>query len=144
VDAGLAAFAQLLGLDPSTPGAGAAGGVGGALVAWGARLLPGAGEVARLIGLADALTGADLVVTGEGSYDGQSGDGKVPSFVASVAADAGARAAVVAGRIADDADTGLFAGSLSLTELAGSSASALAEPARWLHEAGAELARRLA
>ena len=143
-DAGLAALAQLLGLDPSTPGAGAAGGVGGALVAWGARLLPGAGEVARLIGLADALTGADLVVTGEGSYDGQSGDGKVPSFVASVAADAGSRAAVVAGRIADDADTGLFAGSLSLTELAGSSASALAEPARWLHEAGAELARRLA
>ncbi len=144
VDAGLAAHAQLLGLDPSTPGAGAAGGVGGALVAWGARLLPGAGEVARLIGLADALAGADLVVTGEGSYDGQSGDGKVPSFVASVAADAGARAAVVAGRITDDADTGLFAGSLSLTELAGSSASALAEPARWLHEAGAELARRLA
>lgn len=144
VDAGLAALAQLLGLDPSTPGAGAAGGVGGALVAWGARLLPGAGEVARLIGLADALAGADLVVTGEGSYDGQSGDGKVPSFVASVAADAGARAAVVAGRITDDADTGLFVGSLSLTELAGSSASALAEPARWLHEAGAELARRLA
>ena len=142
-DVGLARLAELLDLDVSTPGAGASGGVGGALVVRGARLLPGAGEVARLIGLADAVADADAVVTGEGSYDGQSGDGKVPSFVAGIAADAGARAAVAAGRITADADTALFAASVSLTELAGSAASALAEPGRWLHAAGAALAREL-
>ncbi|MFD5215409.1 glycerate kinase [Microbacterium sp. NPDC058345] len=143
-DAGLTRLAGLLGLDVSVPGAGAAGGVGGALVAWGARLLPGAGEIARLIGLADAVAGADVVVTGEGSYDGQSGDGKVPFFVAAIAAGAGVRAALVAGRIADDADTAGFTASASLIELAGSSESALAEPVRWLHEAGVTLARALA
>ncbi|MFC4137599.1 MULTISPECIES: glycerate kinase [unclassified Microbacterium] len=141
-DAGLAALAALLGLDPETPGAGAAGGVGGALVAWGARLLPGASEVARLIGLAEAIADADLVITGEGSYDGQSGDGKVPSFVAGLAADAGVPAAVVAGRITADADTSIFAASVSLTELSGASEAALAEPARWLRAAGAGLAAK--
>jgi len=143
-DAGLVRLAALLDLDVSIPGAGAAGGVGGALVAWGARLLPGAEEVARLIGLADAVSGADVVVTGEGAYDGQSGAGKVPSFVAAVAADAGVRTALVAGRIDEDADTGIFTASVSLTEIAGSSASALAETPRWLREAGAALARELA
>ncbi|WP_298868295.1 glycerate kinase [uncultured Microbacterium sp.] len=142
VDAALTNLADLLGLDAGTPGAGAAGGVGGALVAWGARLLPGAGEVARLIGLTDAIAGADVVVTGEGSYDGQSGDGKVPSFVAAVAADAGARAALVAGRITADSDTSLFTAAVSLTEVAGSAASALSDPARWLRVAGRMLAER--
>ncbi|MFP1603586.1 glycerate kinase [Microbacterium sp. 2216-1] len=141
VDAALGQMAHLLGVDAATPGAGAAGGVGGALVAWGAQLVPGAIEVARLIGLAEAVASADVVVTGEGAYDGQSGDGKVPSYVASLAADASARALLVAGRIDDVADTELFTGTLSLTQIAGSAASALADPARWLREAGAQLAR---
>ncbi|MCA1308083.1 glycerate kinase [Microbacterium esteraromaticum] len=141
VDAALGQMAHLLGVDAATPGAGAAGGVGGALVAWGAQLVPGAIEVARLIGLAEAVASADVVVTGEGAYDGQSGDGKVPSYVASLAADASARALLVAGRIDDGADTDLFTGTLSLTQIAGSAASALADPARWLREAGAQLAR---
>lgn len=144
VDAALGRLADLLSLDATTPGAGAAGGVGAALIAWGAQLAPGARAVADLVGLADAIDGADVVVTGEGSYDGQSGDGKVPSFVATLAADAGVPAAVVAGRITDDADRLLFAQSLSLTDLAGSSASALAAPARWLREAGARLANEYA
>lgn len=139
-DAALAHLAELLGLDAAMQGAGAAGGVGGALIAWGARLAPGAAEVAHLIGLADAIAGADVVITGEGSYDGQSGDGKVPSFVAALAADVGARPLLVAGRIDEDADTGLFAACASLTDLAGSSASALRDPARWLRVAGEALA----
>ncbi|MFD5226303.1 glycerate kinase [Microbacterium sp. NPDC058342] len=143
VDAGLARLARMLGLEAEAPGSGAAGGVGGALLAWGARLVPGAEEVARLVGLAEAIAESDLVITGEGSYDGQSGDGKVPSFVARRAADARVPAAVVAGRITEDADRTLFAACLSLTELAGSSASALADPARWLRAAGAALAREL-
>ena len=115
-------------------------GVGAALLAWGGALLPGAAEVAHLIGLADAIAGADIVVTGEGAYDGQSGDGKVPSFVASLAAEAGVDALLVAGRIDDDADTSLFADTRSLTELAGSGAAAMADTARWLGEAGRQFA----
>lgn len=141
VDAALGRLATLLELDAAVAGSGAAGGVGGALVAWGARLTPGAGEVARLIGLADAVAGADVVVTGEGAYDGQSGDGKVPSFVASLAREANAAAMLVAGRIDDGADTSLFSAVASLTELAGSGAAALAETSRWLRVAGERLAR---
>lgn len=141
VDAAITRLATLLDLDVSTAGAGAAGGAGAALIAWGARLAPGSAEVSALIGLAGALDDADLVVTGEGSYDGQSGDGKVPSHVAGLAAAAGIPAAVVAGRITDDADLSLFTACASLTVLAGSAEQALAEPARYLREAGAALAR---
>lgn len=141
VDEGLGRLAALLGLDAALPGSGAAGGTGAALVVWGGKLVPGAAEVAELIGLSDAIAHADAVITGEGSYDGQSGDGKVPSFLALLAADSGARALLAAGRITPDSDTGLFAASASLTDLAGSSDAALAEPARWLHAAGVALAR---
>lgn len=140
-DAALGRLAALLGQDPATPGSGAAGGTGAALRAWGGRLVPGAPEVARLSGLVDALATADVVVTGEGSYDGQSGGGKVPSFVAALAREAGARPYLAAGRISPDADLALFEGTVSLTELAGSADAALADPRRWLREAGAALAR---
>lgn len=140
-DAALARLAELLDLDPAVAGAGAAGGIGGALVAWGGVLAPGAAEVAELIGLRDAIRGADAVITGEGSYDGQSGDGKVPSFVAEVAASAGVRVMLVAGRITADADTALFTASASLSDLSGSAQASQVEPARWLRAAGARLAR---
>ncbi|PRB13081.1 glycerate kinase [Microbacterium sp. MYb62] len=141
VDGGLRRLAELLGIDPAGQGNGAAGGTGAALAVWGGTLAPGAAEVAELIGLADAIADADVVITGEGSYDGQSGDGKVPSFLAGLAAAAGAQAMLAAGRITPDADTALFAASASLTDLAGSADAALAEPARWLRDAGAVLAR---
>jgi len=126
--------------DPAAPGAGAAGGTGFGLLAWGATLVPGSAEVAELVGLRAAAQDADLVITGEGAFDGQSAAGKVPSFVAELAQDAGVPIALVAGRIAEDADVSGFAASLSLTELAGSGGAALAEPARWLRAAGAALA----
>lgn len=141
-ESALARLAALIGVDPRTPGAGAAGGTGIALRLWGAELRRGAAEVAELIGLRDAVRGADLVVTGEGAYDGQSAAGKVPSFVAGVAAEAGVPVALVAGRIAPEADVAPFAASVSLTDLAGSPARAMADPARWLRVAAAELAAR--
>ena len=143
-NAGLARLARLLPADPRTPGAGAAGGVGFGLLAWGARLVPGAAEVAELVDLRGALAAASVVVTGEGSFDGQSAAGKAPTHVAALAAEAGVPVALVAGRISPDADTSAFAESVSLTELAGSGAAAIADPARWLREAGAALARTLA
>lgn len=141
-DAALARLAALVPGEPALPGAGAAGGAGFALRLWGATLMPGAPEVAALVGLDAALHDADLVVTGEGSFDGQSAAGKVPSFVADLAAEAGVPVALVAGRIGADADTAGFLASLSLTDLAGSAQSSLADPARWLRAAGADLARR--
>jgi len=143
-DEGLARLAARLRADPAEPGTGAAGGTGFALRAWGAQLVPGAGEVAELIGLRDAVAAADLVVTGEGSYDGQSAAGKVPSYVAALAAAAGVPVALVAGRITADADTAAFAASVSLSELAGSPEASLGDPARWLRAAGAALAGRFA
>ena len=140
-EAGLARLARLLHADPTGPGAGAAGGTGLGLLAWGARLVGGASEIAALAGLRDAVAGAALVITGEGAFDGQSRAGKVPAHVAEVAAAAGVPVLLAAGRIAPDADVSAFAACASLTDLAGSSAAAIAEPARWLHAAGAQLAR---
>lgn len=142
-DAGLARLAARVPGDPDAPGAGAAGGAGFALDLWGATLTAGAAQVAALIGLDAAVRRADLVVTGEGAFDGQSAAGKVPSFVADLAAAAGVPVALVAGRIDAAADTSRFSAALSLTDLAGSGQASLADPARWLHVAGAELARSL-
>ncbi|WZH38907.1 MAG: glycerate kinase [Microbacterium enclense] len=140
-DAALGRAAVLWGTDPHASGAGAAGGTGAALRAWGAELVPGAEHVATLIGLVGAIEAADVVVTGEGAFDASSRAGKVPSRIAELA---GSRpVALVAGRIAADADTSIFADAVSLTALAGSSASALSEPARWLRAAGRALASRL-
>ncbi|WP_439590783.1 glycerate kinase [Microbacterium sp.] len=142
-DAALASLARLIDVDPATPGAGAAGGTGFALLAWGASLVPGSAEVADLIGLRAAVAEASIVITGEGSFDAQSAGGKAPAQVAAIAAETGTRAGLVAGRIAADADTSAFAASVSLTALAGSPAAALADPAHWLRVAGAELAAAL-
>lgn len=142
-EAGLARLSALLDADPEVPGAGAAGGAGFALLAWGARLVPGAAEVATIIGLDRAVAEASVVVTGEGSFDAQSAAGKAPAHVRAVAEASGVRAALVAGVIASDADTSGFSASLSLTDLAGTASSALADPARWLVAAGVRLAEAL-
>jgi glycerate kinase len=102
----------------------------------------GAVAVADLIGLSAALETADLVITGEGSYDGQSAEGKAPSRVAALAAAADVAVALVAGRIAPDAATDAFATAVSLTALAGSPEDAMIETRKWLATAGAALARR--
>ena len=83
-----------------TPGAGAAGGAGfAALAVLGATAVPGADVVLDLVGFDDTVAGADLVVTGEGSFDAQSLGGKAPVGVARRAAAAGVPAVVLAGRL---------------------------------------------
>lgn len=143
LDAALARLGELLPADPETPGAGAAGGTGFGLLAWGATLVPGSAAVAELVGLDAAVAAASVVITGEGSYDGQSAAGKVPARVGAIAAETGVPVALVAGRIAPDVELTSFAATASLTELAGSGAAAMADPARWLTEAGAALASAL-
>ncbi|MFT3888451.1 MAG: glycerate kinase [Arachnia sp.] len=135
---GLARLARALGADPGQPGAGAAGGTGFALLALGATLVPGSERLGALLGLPEALSRADAVVTGEGRFDDQSLSGKVPGYVLGLAGDG--PVSLVAGIIAADADTRQFAAALSLTELAGSAETATREPGRWLTEAGRRLA----
>lgn len=83
----------------AVPGAGAAGGLGFALMAMvGAKVSPGGAVVADLIGLRDAVAAADVVVTGEGSLDAQTLRGKAPDHVRRAARAAGAAVAAIAGR----------------------------------------------
>jgi glycerate kinase len=80
------------------PGAGAAGGLGFGLFALGAERQSGADLVMDAVGLSDAIDGADLVVTGEGSFDATSLRGKVASGVAQRAQAAGVPCVVAAGQ----------------------------------------------
>ena len=81
------------------PGAGAAGGLAGGLVAFlGGRIMSGFDVVAEATGLAERLGRADLVVTGEGRFDGQSGQGKTVGRIREMAAEAGIPCVVLAGR----------------------------------------------
>lgn len=86
----------------SIPGSGAAGGLAGALVAVGARLVPGFDFVADTIELAERVDGADLVVAGEGFLDEQSFAGKAVGGVVELAAEAGVPVLVVVGEAFDE------------------------------------------
>jgi glycerate kinase len=140
LDAALARLAGLLDGDPEAPGAGAAGGTAfGFAACWGAQFVSGADAVAAAAGLDEALAGADLVLTGEGQFDAQSLRGKVVGALVARAGAAGVPVTVVAGRVVAGEELPV-ARALALTDLAGSAAAAMAEPARWLTEAGARLA----
>ena len=141
-EAGLARLAALLPeVDPAMPGAGAAGGTGFGLLAWGATLVPGAAAIADAMGLPALLDGAAAAISGEGRYDEQSASGKAPTRVRDLARAAGVPAFLVAGRISAALDG--WAGGVALEELAGSPGTAMGDPARWLEAAGARLAREL-
>ena len=126
------------------PGAGAAGGVGfAAMAVLGAELKSGIGLVLDLVGFADHLAGAGLVVTGEGSLDTQTLSGKTPAGVAAAAREAGIPVVTVSGRVALTADQIAGAGirrAYALTDIE-------SDPDRCFTEAGPllqELARTLA
>lgn len=140
VDAALAVLSELLPADPWAAGAGAAGGTGLALLAWGATLTPGAPTVADVVGLEEAIARADFVVTGEGSYDEQSALGKLPGFVLDLCQRNRTPVAVVAGRLGRDPLGDGFSAAVSLTQLAGSADHSFRDPRHWLHQAGGWLA----
>ena len=132
--------ARRLGGDPGLPGAGAAGGVGFALAAWGASLVPGSSYIAELTGLADALGRCDVVLTGEGRFDATSEHGKVVGNILERAAGRRCDVGVIAGELQARPRT---AWSTSLVELAGSTTSAMTDTRRWLRAAGALAAKAL-
>ena len=96
-------YAEDHGIDVlDVPGAGAAGGLAGGLLCAGARLVSGFDLVADELDLADAVEGADLVVTGEGFLDEQSFDGKVVGGVVDLASANGVPVLAVVGEVLDD------------------------------------------
>ena len=147
LEAALAHWADLVEghLQPARdlPGAGAAGGLGFAVLAAGGRRVSGFAVVAEATGLAAAVAGADLVVTGEGSFDWQSLRGKVVAGVAATAAEEAVPCVVVAGRTSvgrrEAAAAGIDA-AYSLEEEVGLE-QALGEPAEALATVCAHVAR---
>ena len=150
LDAALGRFAGVLETLPTCPpgaadlpGAGAAGGLGAALLALGGRVVPGIGLVRELTGLDRALDEVDLVITGEGSFDAQSLRGKVVSGVAASARDRGLPCVVLAGQASTGRREAAAAGITDTYTLIGHFGNvddALARPAEGL----SALARRLA
>jgi glycerate kinase len=125
------------------PGGGAAGGLGAALLALGGRVVSGVGLVTNLIGLETELDAADVVITGEGSFDHQSLRGKVAAGVANGARDRGLPCIVMAGRVETGHRETAAAGvseTYSLVDHFGSVEKALAQPARGLREIAARAA----
>ncbi|MBX8473116.1 MULTISPECIES: glycerate kinase [unclassified Pseudomonas] len=138
--------AQALGKDVrDEPGSGAAGGLGFAAKAFlGARFQAGVEVVAELVGLADAVKGADLVITGEGRFDAQTLRGKTPFGVARIAKQQGVPVIVIAGTLGEgyqelydhgiDAAFAVTSGPMTLEQ-------ACAEAPRLLRERATDIAR---
>ncbi|HLK43578.1 MAG TPA: glycerate kinase [Thermoleophilia bacterium] len=122
----------------SRPGAGAAGGIGfGALALLGARLRPGIELMLELAGFAEKARGARLVITGEGSLDGQSLRGKAPAGVARAASGLGVPVVAVCGVCRLDAEqvrAAGFSGAYQLIDIE-------SDVARCVADAGALLER---
>mgnify|MGYP001024769875 CR=1 FL=1 len=150
LDAALGHFARLcaqaLGKDvKDEPGSGAAGGLGFAAKAFlNAQFKAGVEVVAELVGLAEAVKGADLVITGEGRFDAQTLRGKTPFGVARIAREQGVPVIVIAGTLGEgyqdlyehgiDAAFALASGPMTLEQ-------ACAEAPRLLRERASDIAR---
>ena len=107
LDAALASFAEVvkrdLGADVNdVPGSGAAGGLGGGIMAFlGGRLRPGVDIVLDTVDLASRLDGADLIITGEGCMDFQTVYNKAPIGVARLAGEQDIPVIGVSGSLGD-------------------------------------------
>jgi glycerate kinase len=120
------------------PGAGAAGGLGFGLMSFcGAMVRPGFDIVAEAVGLERKMKDVDLVITGEGSLDRQTLEGKTPAGVARLARKLGKRVYAIVGRASEDRPTReLFDG---VYELGGS----IPQARELLRERARELAKKL-
>jgi len=107
LDKGLRLYAEIVsrvtGCDVAdAPGAGAAGGLGAAFLAFfDSELKPGVDAVLDLIGFDETVKGADLVITGEGKIDRQTLFGKLPLGVCRRASAAGVPTVAIAGMVED-------------------------------------------
>lgn len=110
-------YASDYGVDVSyLPGAGAAGGLAGALAALGASIMSGFDIVAEETGFDEAVRAADIVVTGEGFLDATSLDGKVVGSVRDYCVDANVTVHAVVGDVDPEFDTTQL-GDMTVTSL---------------------------
>jgi len=127
-------------------GAGAAGGIGAALLALGGRCESGASIIAEHTDLARDLAVVDLAITGEGKFDDQSLRGKVVGALAAAARSAQVPLVVLAGQVTLDEPTCHAAGILAacaVSDYAGSVRLAQADPANQLMGLASQVAARL-
>jgi len=94
------------------PGAGAAGGLGFGLMSFcGATIRPGFDVVAEAVGLESKMKDVDVVVTGEGSLDRQTLEGKTPAGIARLARKLGKKVFAIVGRASGNGEVrGIFDG----------------------------------
>lgn len=127
------------------PGAGAAGGMGAALMGFlGAELLPGVELIAESVDLLAQAKGADLILTGEGRLDHQTLFGKTPMGVLAVAKAHNIPIVAIGGSIETPTQPLLDAGFMALfsTNFAPQSLQeAMGQTAQNLTEIGAQIAR---
>ncbi|MEU4092362.1 glycerate kinase [Streptomyces sp. NPDC026673] len=149
LDAALAHYAEVLGAGAAaeSPGAGAAGGVGfGALVGLRASFRPGVQVLLDMLGFAEALERADLVITGEGSLDEQTLHGKAPAGVAAAARARDVDVVAVCGRLTLSRAALGAAGirrAYALTDLEPDPARCMAEAGPLLERLAGDIARDL-
>lgn len=91
-------------------GAGAAGGLGAALASLGAELVPGAAYVLETIGFRERAAAVDLVVTGEGSVDATTFDGKAPGEVVRICGELGVPCVLFGGRVEEGIEARALSG----------------------------------
>jgi glycerate 2-kinase len=124
-------------------GTGAAGGLGGAIVALGGHLRSGYEVVSELVGLSEALRSSRMVMTGEGAFDATSLLGKVVGSVLGEATSSGIPVVVIAGRVTPEAAEAAHAAGasvVSLTERFGAE-RALGDTVRCIERSAAECLR---
>jgi len=127
------------------PGAGAAGGIGFGLMSFcGATIRPGFDVVAESIGLEAKMKDVDLVITGEGSLDRQTLEGKTPAGVARCARKLGKRVYAIVGRATDEEESRkLFDGVYQNARPGISDEQNMKRAAEFLRENARELANSL-
>lgn len=132
LDRAFASFAKVVGRgDRDAPGAGAAGGLGWALQAFGgAALKPGADAVLDAIGFDARARAADIVLTGEGRVDAQTAMGKAVARACARVDSGRARVGVIAGRIEGDAQRALGAHAVAAVSAGNSDDAAAMREAR--------------
>lgn len=95
--------------DVAVPGAGAAGGLGAAILALGGALVSGAGFVLSACGTGALLDDVDLAITGEGSLDAQTSEGKAIAALAGLAATRGVPVVALCGVVDGEGPPGVVA-----------------------------------
>ncbi|WP_018297023.1 glycerate kinase [Corynebacterium lubricantis] len=142
LDAAIARLCEVTGVDPTTPGYGAAGAIPVGIT-WLSTLLHGTSDnvhvvsgarvVADSLGLPEQIASASLVITGEGKYDSQTAAGKVVSVVQELAETSDAVVAVAAGVLDTEVPEGVIGVELAPVSEVGS-------VEEQLRRAGAEIA----